>query len=195
MRHLLAFGVPESTGLLAWLRTVWSGIVAPHRVAARQSGDAAWRPCHSVSVLVVDDNPVNLMMISASMMQRGLVPLLASDGAEAVALACELHFDLILMDLQMPILDGTDATVAIRQFETAHARPAVPVIAYSAAPPAAEVLAGFGMNGSLAKPCDDQQLEDCLVRWCPSYRQAANERSAALHADALRAGAHRVARS
>jgi len=124
----------------------------------------------SVRVLVVDDNPVNLMVISALMESRGLVPTLAADGAEAVVLARDLHFDLILMDLQMPILGGLEATAAIRRFENATSRPAVPVVAYSSGSPSASVLATFGINGSLAKPCDDPDLEDCLVRWCPTYR-------------------------
>ncbi len=126
----------------------------------------------SVRVLVADDNPVNLMLISDLLESRGLVPVLAADGAEAVALACELHFDLILMDLQMPILDGLRATSAIRRFETSHSQPAVPVIAYSSASPGACLLAAHGFDGSLAKPCGEQELEDCLVQWCPAYRPA-----------------------
>jgi CheY-like chemotaxis protein len=120
-------------------------------------------------VLVVDDNPVNLMLISALMEARGVLPLLAADGAEAAALACEMHFDLILMDLQMPILDGWEATAAIRRFESACSRPGVPVVAYSSTPPNARVVEARGMNGILAKPCSDQDLDDCLVRWCPGF--------------------------
>ena len=130
----------------------------------------------SVRVLVVDDNPVNLMVMSALMEWRGLVPVLAADGAEAVALACELHFDLILMDLQMPILDGLKATAAIRRFEDNCSRPAVPVVAYTGTSLHEGVLAAHGMNGSLAKPCNDQNLEACLVRWCPGYRAASTVR-------------------
>jgi two-component system sensor histidine kinase BarA len=127
---------------------------------------------NTVRVLVVDDNPLNLMVMSALLESRGLVPLLAADGAEAVALACEMHFDLILMDLQMPILDGLEATAAIRRFENSRSRPAVPVVAYSSVLPGRGILADHGMNGSLTKPCEDQDLEDCLVRWCPTYHSA-----------------------
>ncbi|MDP3223598.1 MAG: response regulator [Rubrivivax sp.] len=123
-----------------------------------------------VRVLLVDDNPVNLMLMSALLESRGLVPTLAADGAEAVALACELPFDLVLMDLQMPILDGLGATAAIRRFEADQSRAATPVLAYSSTCPGEKVLSRHGLNGSLSKPCDDQELEDCLVQWCPRYR-------------------------
>ena len=137
--------------------------------------EAGVRMAHSygpVRVLVVDDNPVNLMLISVLLESRGLLPVLAADGAEAVARATELQFDLILMDLQMPILGGLEATSAIRRFESNHPRVAVPVVAYSGTPPGAGVLAKHGLNGSLSKPCSDQELEDCLVQWCPTYRAA-----------------------
>jgi CheY-like chemotaxis protein len=167
---------PAPIGLLGTLRSwfaaeareVWPPALEPARCAPRP-------PPHSygaVRVLVADDNPVNLMVIAAMLESRGLFPLLAADGAEAVALACEMPFDLILMDLQMPILDGLSATAAIRRFEHAAGRPAVPVVAYSSALPAAAVLAAYGINGSLFKPCEDQDLEDCLVLWCPPYRAA-----------------------
>ena len=90
-------------------------------------------------------------------------------GVETFPLACEMPFDLILMDLQMPILDGLEATAAIRRFESAGSRPAVPVVAYSSVFPGGGILVDHGMNGTLAKPCEDQDLEDCLVRWCPTY--------------------------
>ncbi len=135
----------------------------------------------AVRVLVVDDNPVNLMLISAQMEVQGLQPSLAADGAQAVALACERPFDLILMDLQMPVLDGLAATAAIRRFEFDTSRAAVPVVAYSSLSPGELVLAMHGMNGRLSKPCEAQELEDCLARWCPGYRPDARERGAPHH--------------
>ncbi len=91
--------------------------------------------CGTVRVLVADEDPVNLMVISALLESREIVPLLAADGAEAVTLACERRFDLILMDLQMPILDGLGATAAIRRFETCRPRSAAPVVACSSLSP------------------------------------------------------------
>jgi CheY-like chemotaxis protein len=156
----------------AWSTEVWQ---SSDELPSEGGGPDAF-PNGAVRVLVVDDNPVNLMVISALMESKGLVPLLAADGAEAVALACELHFDLILMDLQMPILDGLGATAAIRRFESTCCRRAVPIVAYSGALPAADVLATHGMSGSLTKPCEAQDLEDCLVQWCPDYHAARSVR-------------------
>lgn len=174
MTGIPAPGSPPPGGLIgvlrAWLQA-WSRETG-RLLEDRPSETEALRP-HSygpVRVLVVDDNPVNLVVISALMESRGFSPWLAADGAEAVTLACAMHFDLILMDLQMPILGGFDATSAIRRFESASLRPAVPVLAYSSTAPEAEVLATHGMNGRLTKPCGDQELEDCLVQWCPSYQ-------------------------
>lgn len=160
-------------GLLGTLRS-WLGTWADESWSSPADLPIETRMPHvhdygSARVLVADDNPVNLMLISALLESRGLVASVAADGAEAVALASELRFDLILMDLQMPILNGLEATEAIRRFEGECSRLPVPVVAYTSASPGAKVLAAYGMSGSLSKPCEDQDLERCLVQWCPSY--------------------------
>ena len=120
-------------------------------------------------VLVVDDNPVNLMLATEMLSFWSIKPLLAADGAEAVALANELRLDLILMDIQMPVLDGLAATRQIRRFERELARARVPVVAYTSSRSIqARLLHDFGLDDVLDKPCDAQALRDCLVRWCPS---------------------------
>jgi len=176
MSGIPACGSHAPRGLLgvlrSWLHARSSEIWQSPEALPSETGGPSAHLRETVRVLVVDDNPVNLMVISALMEPRGLAPLLAADGAEAVALACELHFDLILMDLQMPVLDGLTATRAIRRFETTSLRAPVPVVAYSSSAPGADVLAAHGLNGSLKKPCRDQDLEDCLVQWCPTYRSA-----------------------
>lgn len=118
-------------------------------------------------VLVVDDNPSNLLLVSEQLSCFGITPLLAADGAEAVALASELRLDLILMDLQMPVLDGLAATREIRISELAHQRQRVPVMAFTSSAPALAVLQDCGVDSLLEKPCDHNALQDCLQRWCP----------------------------
>lgn len=168
-----------------WLR-MWSCLtVQPTDDRTLDRGASTATSCGAVRVLVVDDSPVNRMVVAAQLESPGLAPFQASDGSEAVALACDLTFDLILMDLQMPVLDGLAATSAIRHFEHIIDRPAVPVVAYSSTCPAAGVLARFGMNGSLGKPCADEELEHCLRQWCPTYRSARGARHVACD-DSLR---------
>ena len=184
MRGNARWMTPAPNGLLGMLRSwfgggtsgVWHEAREPALMAPMHMQMPMPRPLpHSygrASVLVADDNPVNLMLIAALLESRGLFPTMAADGAEAVALASEMSFDLILMDLQMPVLDGLGATAAIRRFERAAGRPEVPVVAYSSALPPAVVLASCGISGNLCKPCSDQDLENCLVLWCPDYRAA-----------------------
>jgi two-component system sensor histidine kinase/response regulator len=176
MRLPPALVTPGPNGLLSGIRSWWKARSnAVWHTSDVLPGETGWPGAHcfgAVRVLVVDDNPVHLMGISTLMASRGLVPLLAADGAEAVALTSELPFDLILMDLQMPILDGLRATAEIRRCEIQQARPAVPVVAYSSTSPSAALLATHGFTAALAKPCSDRALEDCLVRWCPAYRSA-----------------------
>ena len=125
---------------------------------------------HGLRVLVVDDNPVNRMLAAEMLALWGIKPLLAVDGSEAVALACELPLELILMDLQMPVLDGLGATRQIRRFELEQGRPRVPVVAYTSGAfgTAGLRLQDFGLDGVLAKPCEAHELHECLLRWCPA---------------------------
>src|SRR5687767_3509863 len=96
-----------------------------------QRDATAGRPDRPV-VLVADDSPANRMLAFELLSCMGIKPLLAADGAEAVALAGEVPLSLILMDLQMPVLDGYAATWEIRHLEREHARKRVPVVAYTA---------------------------------------------------------------
>ena len=119
-------------------------------------------------ILVVDDCPANQLLLAALLWRWGITPLVAADGAEAVALACGQDFDLILMDLQMPVLDGLTATRQLRRFELEHARPRAPVVAYTSSPFGIDeaLLRACGIDASLGKPCNVQSLEECLTRWC-----------------------------
>ena len=119
-------------------------------------------------VLVVDDEPVQQLITRARLAEFGITPIQAVDGAEAVALACELPFDFILMDLQMPVLDGLTATKQIRQFEQEHKRPRVPVVAYSTSNCSEAYVRDFGIDGVLDKPCSSVALRESLLRWCPA---------------------------
>lgn len=142
--------------------------------AAANPVDASLAEC-APRVMVVDDNPVNRMLACELLSLWGVKPLLAEDGSQAVALACERPLALILMDLQMPVLDGLGATLQIRRFEAERSRPRVPIVAYTSAFFGTDPkrLQHFGLDGLLAKPCEVHELHECLLRWCPAISAAA----------------------
>jgi signal transduction histidine kinase/CheY-like chemotaxis protein len=118
-------------------------------------------------VLLVEDNVVN-RMIGAEMLQSfGLEVMEAEDGAQAVRLLEQQRVDLVLMDIQMPILDGYAATRALRERETRLRLPRVPIVALTANAfdeDAAQSMAA-GMDAHLAKPYSRAQLRELLQRW------------------------------
>jgi CheY-like chemotaxis protein len=127
-------------------------------------------------VLVVDDQREHRLVLEAMLYRWSISPIQAADGAEAVALACGQHFDLILMDLQMPILDGLTATAQIRDFECRNDHPRAPIVAHSSLTIEDDwpILHACGFDESLVKPCSSRSLEECLHRWCGTSLSHAN---------------------
>lgn len=118
-------------------------------------------------ILVVEDNPVN-QLVAAEMLKRlGLHADVAGDGAEALAALERLPYDLILMDCQMPVMDGFEATRRLRERQTTERR--LPVIAMTA-----NAIRGdrercleAGMDDYLPKPVRISELTAMLQRWLP----------------------------
>jgi len=136
-------------------------------------------------VLVVDDDPFNLMVASQRLSFMRIQPLLGADGADAVVIACGLRLDLILMDLQMPVLDGFAATAKIRQFEREHSRRRVPVVAYTSTPTTGDLtrLRDSGFDAVLEKPAGVRAMRECVTRWClPADHKATPARTGKVHA-------------
>jgi CheY-like chemotaxis protein len=149
----------------------WSAFEAtPGKKSAPLHAQQPFNVNGGLTVMVVDDNPSHLMKASELLEQSGISALLASDGEKAVSLACERSFDIILMDLQMPVLDGLQATSRIRQFEKAHSRRRTPVVAYSTSNVSMTLLADCGLDGRLGKPFNTPELEACLLRWCEGFQ-------------------------
>jgi two-component system sensor histidine kinase BarA len=154
----------------SWFHTQSADLLLPQLHPEFSRTSAARSRNQSTRVLVVDDNPCNLGAISQMLEQCGISSLLAADGAEAVLLCNELDFDLVLMDLQMPVLDGLVATSIIRRREALHARPNSAIVAFGSSALTRGLLESCGFSGTLSKPCSLVQLEACLVRWCPNYQ-------------------------
>lgn len=114
-------------------------------------------------ILLVDDNKVNRLVGRKTLQRWQTEVILAEDGQIAVELALEREFDLILMDLQMPNLDGYEATEAIRRLE-GHPNQDVPIIALTAAVliDEKEKALQAGTNAIQTKPFDPAQLYDTM---------------------------------
>lgn len=114
-------------------------------------------------LLLAEDSRANQLVAAAMLRKAGYAVELAADGPEAVAKAGQGGFDLILMDLHMPGLDGIEATQRVRALDGAAGK--VPIIAMSAAtlPADRAACAAAGMDGFLAKPADRQTMLDTVA--------------------------------
>lgn len=119
-----------------------------------------------LNVLAVDDNPANLKLITALLGDLVAEVHSCQNGRQAVELAQRIEFDLIFMDIQMPILDGISATQAIRQEGCNQQTPIIAVTAH-AIPSERERLLEQGMDEYLSKPIDENQLERLLYLFAP----------------------------
>ncbi|MFA6373325.1 MAG: response regulator, partial [Methanothrix sp.] len=118
-------------------------------------------------ILVAEDNPVNQKVAQALLRKMGLQSDVVANGQEAVNALQTTPYDLVLMDCQMPEMDGYEATSKIRQQESKALNPCIPIIAMTAL-----VMQGdrekciqAGMNDFIAKPVLRRDLAKMLARW------------------------------
>ena len=123
-------------------------------------------------VLVAEDNEINRKVAVRSLERLHYKAAMARNGQEAVE-ACMLRtYDAILMDVQMPVMDGFEATARIRAYEAPRHTPIIAVTA-GAMPGDRERCLSAGMDDYVAKPLDIEQLEAKLRRWIPGPEGAA----------------------
>jgi CheY-like chemotaxis protein/HPt (histidine-containing phosphotransfer) domain-containing protein len=125
------------------------------------------------TVLLVEDNPLNQGLAKAMLTKLGLKMGVASNGLEAVGLAREHDFDLVLMDCQMPVMDGYEAAAAIRQLPADRGK-RLPIIALTANAMQGDEqkCRSAGMDDFLAKPYTLATLRTTLARWLPNGGKA-----------------------
>jgi signal transduction histidine kinase/FixJ family two-component response regulator len=115
-------------------------------------------------VLAAEDNPTNQVVLSTIMQMFGFELTLVGDGARAVEAWSQKTFDVVLMDVQMPVMDGVQATRAIRAAEGQAGRSRTPIIALSANAFKHQIddYVAAGMDAHIAKPIDLVALQDAL---------------------------------
>jgi len=119
-----------------------------------------------MSVMAVDDNPANLKLIGALLDDQVQHVELCDSGHNAIDRAKQMQFDLILMDIQMPDIDGIRACETIRQLPHQQQTPVIAVTAHAMAGQKEKLLSA-GMSGYLAKPIEEDKLRSLLLRYLP----------------------------
>jgi CheY-like chemotaxis protein len=120
------------------------------------------RPKRPLRVLVAEDHPTNQLVAKGLISRLGHEVVIARNGREALDAQAHGGFDLILMDIQMPILDGRAATLEIRRWEDEHGRPRIPIIAVTAYAMQEERdrCLEVGMDGYIPKPITPASLRE-----------------------------------
>jgi CheY-like chemotaxis protein len=135
----------------------------------------------AIRVLAAEDNGMNQLVLRTLLEQVGVTPVIVGTGREAVEAWAREPWDLILMDVQMPEMDGPTATGVIRARERAEGRPRTPIVALTAnamAHQVAEYLRS-GMDDFVAKPIEAARLYDVIQATLDRAQDSADATAAA----------------
>ena len=145
--------------------------------ASTQEGDKGQTPSRRPSlkgrVLVVEDNPVNQQVVKGLLKRLGIRAEVVNNGKEALEVLEIIPYDLVLMDIQMPVMDGFTAARAIRHPDSKVLNREIPIVALTAHAFKEEIskCINAGMNDFLTKPLDTQRLVDVLTKWLPVHNE------------------------
>ena len=130
----------------------------PRRDVSRSSAP------HPARILVVEDNDLNQELARELLTDAGLLVDVAGNGEIAVRMVQQAHYDMVLMDMQMPVMDGLEATAAIRRLPGFDALPIVAITANAMRQDQQRCFEA-GMNDYIAKPIEPAQLYEAVERW------------------------------
>jgi PAS domain S-box-containing protein len=152
--------------------------------AATDDPPAAAAGLHRMKLLVAEDNPTNRLLIGTRLRRLSYQVELVENGLEAVAAARSQDWDLILMDMQMPELDGVGATRAIRALPGPRGRVPIVALTADAMPELRERYMSSGLDDYLTKPIDWAVLNRVLRRYAPTPETSSHPPSTAMPAAA-----------
>jgi two-component system sensor histidine kinase/response regulator len=149
---------------------------ASRRARTKEQESETLQNIRGARILLVEDNEINQQVAKEILEGAGLNVTLANDGQEAVDAVQKYNYDVVLMDVQMPVMDGYTATREIRNLKSEIRN--VPIIAMTAHAMAGDEEKSLtaGMNGHVTKPIDPDQLFAALQKWIPPAEQRAATR-------------------
>jgi len=159
--------VSRSTLFDAIVEVISEEVVAANRAGSVATGETeALAPIRGARILVVEDNEVNQQVAREILTNAGFSVAVAGGGEEGVAMAIAEPFDIVLMDIQMPDIDGFEATRRIRARKEGHTAD-LPIVAMTAHAMAGDRQKSLdaGMVDHVTKPIDREELFNALLRW------------------------------
>jgi CheY-like chemotaxis protein len=138
---------------------------ANQKIKAKDSEEKRFE---NLNILVAEDNAINQKLIMAVLNNFGMSVTIANNGEEAISLRQQNDYDMIFMDIQMPVMGGVEATQKILEYEQQNNLPHIPIIALTANALAGdkEKYMSQGMDDYTTKPLDIKAIEELIIRFC-----------------------------
>ncbi|BFM05388.1 GAF domain-containing hybrid sensor histidine kinase/response regulator [Halioxenophilus aromaticivorans] len=172
-------GVTSSAnkGSTFWVRLPRVAANQPENQNA-QMGAVDWnsKPKHKLNILAAEDNIINQKVLKAMVKSLGHTMTIANNGLEAIEALAQQHYDAVLMDVQMPVMDGLTATQAIRELPEPNNHITIIALTANAMAGDKDQYLAAGMNDYLAKPLERAQLAQALARVKPQNKSRLDQK-------------------